>query len=204
MSSIFAAPLTYPGAARRCCSAGARSDRNAKQSIESGSERFSALKRFLRHGIKLHDDAVAEPGKQFMRVVPRDIVEKGSRDIEAERQRAHKFSAVLRIKVQRHDDAIAASGRRIKTLPTVKGLVDKGMQDIQTVASRTRPEAPLSEYSDVWTFPIALVTYSTVVIAWAAELAGSFVLVSASCIVLWWSKTLRVLVTKFKIVKSTE
>lgn len=162
-------------AARRSCRAGAKS--RERDPVEKGCD---GLKLFLRHGIKDHDEAISNPGKQVLKVVPKTIVDKGNRDlarsIESERQRADKLSRVLRTKVQRHDDAIAASGNRIKRLPSVKGLVDKGMQDIQTVASRTRRGAPLSEYSEVWTFHVTLVTYSTMVIAWASELAGAFVL----------------------------
>lgn len=132
------------------------------------------VKRFLLHGIRDHDDAVAEPGKRLLKAVPKPIVERGTRDLELERQRASKLSTMLRGNVKRHDDAIAASGRRVKSLPSVQGLVDKGMQDIQTVASSTRTGAPLSQYSEIWTFPVALVTYSTMVIAWSAELAGAF------------------------------
>lgn len=57
-----------------------------------------------------------------------------------------------------------------------KHVVDKGIQDIQDVAARTgvspQAQAPLSAYSDVWTFPICLVTYSTLLITWGSVLAG--------------------------------
>lgn len=58
-----------------------------------------------------------------------------------------------------------------------KHIVDKGLQDIQDVAARTgvspRAQAPLSAYSDVWTFPVCLVTYSTLLITWGSVLAES-------------------------------
>lgn len=159
------------GTAKRSLRAGAGSDRNQPRShAEKG---IIGLKQLLRHSIQDHDDAVANPGKKLLKVVPRRIVDKGSRDIESERQRAHQLSAELRRNVQRHDAAISATGKRIKRLPSVKGLVGRRMQDIQTVASRTTRNAPLSEYSEIWTFPVALVTYSTMVIAWASELAGT-------------------------------
>lgn len=157
------------GPTRLSCRARALPEQTQPGDGEKGLSRF---KRFLRHGINHHDDAIADPGRQLLKVVPRTLVDKGSRDIAAERQRANELSASLRSNVKRHDDAIAASGKQIKRLPSVKGLVDKGMQDIQTVATRSTQGAPLSEYSEIWTFPIALVTYSTMVIVWAAELAG--------------------------------
>jgi hypothetical protein len=49
-------------------------------------------------------------------------------------------------------------------------IVRRGRDDIQTCR---RASAPLSKYSEVWTFPICLITYSTMVIAWASELAGA-------------------------------
>lgn len=62
-----------------------------------------------------------------------------------------------------------------------KHIVDKGLQDIQDVAARTgvspRAQAPLSAYSDVWTFPVCLVTYSTLLITWGSVLAGMLTLV---------------------------
>lgn len=162
------------GAARRStCRAGARSQRSDPSEQRTP---FSGLRRLLQHGIMHHDNAVADPGKQLLKVVPKTIVEKGNRDLAAERKRAGRLSAALRNKVQRHDNAVSDSGKRIQRLPSVNGLVNRGMKDIQTVASGTPPGAPLSEYSDIWTFPIALVTYSTMVMAWAAELAGMFLL----------------------------
>ena len=159
------------GTAKRSLRAGARSDRNqARGQAEKG---ILGLRQLLRHRIKDHGDAVANPGKKLLKVVPKGIVDKGSRDLAREHQRADKLSSQLRRTVKRHDDAISQTGKRIQRLPSVKGLVGKGMQDIQTVASRTTQNAPLSVYSEIWTFPVALVTYSTMVIAWASELAGT-------------------------------
>lgn len=91
-------------------------------------------------------------------------------------------------RVQRHQDAVESLTRDIQIklseieqerMPdgsSWKHIVDKGIQDIQDVAARTgvapRTQAPLSAYSDVWTFPICLVTYSTLLITWASVLAG--------------------------------
>jgi hypothetical protein len=49
-------------------------------------------------------------------------------------------------------------------------IVQRGRDDIQTCR---RASAPLSKYSEVWTFPVFLIAYSTMVIAWASELAGA-------------------------------
>jgi hypothetical protein len=174
--STFVAPNTSfalrTGSTRRSCCAGAVTGRS-RESKKDAAKGFDNFRRFLQDGVKGHDDAVADPAKQFVRVpgVQR-LVDKGREDIEGERKRASILRDILRKKVKKHDDAIAESGERMKRLPSMRTIVDKGMRDIQDVAAHTRPPAPLSEYSEIWTFPVSLVTYSTLVIAWAAELAG--------------------------------
>jgi hypothetical protein len=64
--------------------------------------------------------------------------------------------------------SLEETGKELGKYSSVRGIIDKGVQDIQTVKN-----APLSEYSKVWTFPICLVTYTTMVITWASELAGA-------------------------------
>jgi hypothetical protein len=49
-------------------------------------------------------------------------------------------------------------------------IVKRGRDDIRTCRQAS---APLSKYSEVWTFPICLIIYSTMVIAWSSELAGA-------------------------------
>lgn len=66
----------------------------------------------------------------------------------------------------RIQDALAETGKQLEKASS--GIIERGQQDIARVRS-----APLSEYSEVWTFPICLITYSTMVIAWASELAGA-------------------------------
>eukprot|EP00892_Ulva_mutabilis_P000862 jgi/Ulvmu1/10777/UM069_0011.1 len=92
-------------------------------------------------------------------------------------------------RLQRHQNAVESLTRGIQTKlseieqdrmhdgSSWKHVVDKGIQDIQDVAARTgvapREQAPLSAYSDVWTFPVCLVTFSTLLITWASVLADS-------------------------------
>ena len=73
-------------------------------------------------------------------------------------------------------------GNLRKTISEELDRTQRGLKALDQEAKRRASEdidlcrrtaAPLSKYSDVWTFPVCLITYSTMTMAWASELAGA-------------------------------
>jgi hypothetical protein len=81
---------------------------------------------------------------------------------------------------ERIQQALAGIAERARTdservEKTRRTVAERARQDIDIVKA-----APISQYSDVWTFPVCLISYSTMLVSWATELAGVHRLISGS------------------------